>query len=76
MKTEKDLEDLKQKINELFPDFKQPFTLTSDEVIIVNHFLTCDKRRLEQEEKSFENDLMIKDLDHILNKIKLWQDEK
>lgn len=56
--------------------YRQPlFILTLEEVVIVNHFLTCDKRRLEQEEKSFENDLMINDLDHILNKIKQWQDE-
>ena len=49
------------------------FTLTPDEVIIVNHFLTCDKNKLEKEEKSFENDLMISDLEHVLNKIKQWQ---
>ena len=56
-------------------DNKSLFTLTPEEVVIVNHFLTCDKNKLEKEEKSFENDLMINDLDHILNKIKQWQDE-
>lgn len=54
---------------------KPQFTLTAEEVTIVNHFLTCDKNKLEKEEKSFENDLMISDLDHILNKIKQWQNE-
>ena len=51
------------------------FTLTAEEVTIVEHFLTCDKRKLETYESSQENDIMIGDLNHILNKIKQWQDE-
>ena len=94
-------EEVKKKVEELFPDFSfdestpsltasinivddktdikvnaQPlFTLTPEEVIIVNHFLTCDKNKLEKEEKSFENDLMINDLNQILNRIKQYQNE-
>lgn len=49
------------------------FTLNESEVIVVQHFLTCDKKTLESYESSFENDLMIGDLNHILNRIKEWQ---
>ena len=49
------------------------FTLDEYEVIIVEHFLICDKKKLESYESSLENDIMIEDLKHILNRIKDWQ---
>lgn len=50
------------------------FTLTAEEVEVVKHFLSCDKDVLGMSLPTWERDLMINDLDHILNKIKQWQE--
>ena len=60
-------------IDEEEPNTKPLFTLTAEEVTIVEHFLTCDKMTLETYESSQENDIMIADLTYILNKIKDYQ---
>ena len=58
------------------PKDKPLFTLTAEEVTVVEHFLTCDKRKLETYNPSQENDIMIEDLNHILNKIKDYRNGK
>lgn len=52
------------------------FTLTPEEVTIVEHFLSCDKDVLGMSLPTWERDLMIRDLEHILDKIKDYQNGK
>lgn len=52
------------------------FTLTPEEVEIVKHFLSCDKNVLGMSLPTWERNLMEKDLEHILSRIKKWQDEQ
>ena len=52
------------------------FTLSAEEVEVVKHFLFCDKDVLGMSLPTWERDLMITDLEHILARIKQWQDEK
>lgn len=66
--------DLESSSLEINNQAKPLFTLTAEEVTIVEHFLTCDKKKLETYESSQENDIMIEDLNHILRRIKEWQD--
>lgn len=47
--------------------------LIADDIIIIEHFLTCDKEQLLKEESYLERDIMIADLEHVLNKIKEWK---
>lgn len=72
-------EDVVDKLAELKMQLINPqplFTLTAEEVTIVEHFLTYDKMLLETYESSQENDIMIGDLNHILNKIKDYRNGK
>lgn len=56
--------------------YRQPlFTLTPEEVTVIEHFLSCDKDVLGMALPTWERDLMISDLNHILTRIKQWQDE-
>lgn len=52
------------------------FTLTPSELIIVKHFLSCDKNKLEKEESSLERDLMLEDIKHILDKIEKYETDR
>ena len=50
------------------------FTLTTEEVEIVKHFLSCDKDVLGMSLPTWERELMVKDLEHILTRINQWQE--
>lgn len=75
MKTEKDLEDLKKKINKLFPDFKQLFTLTPEEVEILEMDILPDS--IEEYETHGKWSLYkLEFCKKLINRIKKFQDEK